>query len=255
MAPRPITPETISSRTIIAAAVVGGMAIGGVAVTAWNVFRRDVAPRAVDASEATPIPKKRGHVRGEIFITANDGAIQRFGSVPVSLIPLSALQPHLDQKKASATSALQEIEPRLSATKKNLDTVTEAWSAAVTGHGTDVLERLKFAQEQKQAIESEYALILEKYNQILSGGYYFDEMPAPAATTQTNADGWFRINVPRTGEFALAAAAHRTAGDHVDSYYWLLKLPEPGSRSKPLQLTNDNTTAVASPASLILTKY
>jgi hypothetical protein len=65
----------------------------------------------------------------------------------------------------------------------------------------------------------------------------------PVKSTKTDADGKFRIEVPRFGHFALAAVASRrvSGGPYGgEKYYWLVEISPQIESSRGVMLSNDN---------------
>ena len=64
------------------------------------------------------------------------------------------------------------------------------------------------------------------------------------ASTKTDADGKFQIQVPRKGDFALLAVAD------TDTYrgkpFWMVKIPNSSTSPRKIMLTNENESDVAS---------
>jgi|SRR5438132_4745352 len=86
-----------------------------------------------------------------------------------------------------------------------------------------------------------------------SGAFYFAYFQFPIQTAETDADGKFAIEVPKTGRFVIAAQAQRSVGDHTEHYYWLQPVsPESGQRIQ--NLSNNNLTSTTGTSSLIHTE-
>ena len=77
----------------------------------------------------------------------------------------------------------------------------------------------------------------------MSGSFYFEAMPTPLRSTKTNSDGRFRLLVPGTGLYAIAATASRHVGDDVEWYYWLIDIDPKVAASQSIMLSNDNMTS------------
>lgn len=86
-----------------------------------------------------------------------------------------------------------------------------------------------------------------------SGAFYFAYFQFPIQTAETDADGKFAIEVPKTGRFVIAAQAQRSVGDHTEHYYWLQPVsPESGQRIQ--NLSNNNLTSTTGTSSLVHTE-
>ncbi len=89
---------------------------------------------------------------------------------------------------------------------------------------------------------------------VYSGAFYFAYLQFPIQTAETDADGKFAIEVPKTGKFVIAAQAQRSIGDHTEHYYWLQPVSLEGQSQRVQNLTNNNLTGTTGTSSLILTK-
>jgi hypothetical protein len=76
-------------------------------------------------------------------------------------------------------------------------------------------------------------------------------LPMPISSVKTDADGRFRLQVPRTGEFVLVATASREFGGGSESYIWAVVDSLDGKDSKQVFLSNDNLAQAYSPESVI----
>jgi hypothetical protein len=91
-----------------------------------------------------------------------------------------------------------------------------------------------------------------------SGAFYFSFLQSSIQTAESDADGRFRIEVPRTGNFVIAARAERwVAGypaGHTEHYYWLQPVSLEGQQERTQNLSNKNLTAATGTSSLVLTE-
>ena len=89
----------------------------------------------------------------------------------------------------------------------------------------------------------------------LASAFYFSQLPAPIATTQTDAEGRFSLAVPKKGRFVLTARASRLVpGSETESYFWLVQLPRDSRDGAPVLLSNTTLTTARSPLSLVHTE-
>jgi len=84
-----------------------------------------------------------------------------------------------------------------------------------------------------------------------SAAYWYRHLPAGFATTKTDADGRFGIQLPSRDRVALAAKAQRQTPGGPEDYYWVV-WARPGDRAEDrVFLSNDNLMTVSSPATAI----
>lgn len=67
----------------------------------------------------------------------------------------------------------------------------------------------------------------------------------PISKCKTDADGRFKLQVPKSGTYVLAAQNTRLVGDNTENYYWLLSL-DTVLDNEQLFLSNDNLLAGSS---------
>ena len=149
-------------------------------------------------------------LNGEVFIVTKGGESIKLGLVPIGLISLADLTPYLKDKETTASNELARLEPLIKTTEGNFGV---------------------------------YKMLVEEQDHYY-GGFYFDSLPLPIKSAKTDADGRFRIQVPRFGRFALAAVASRQVGEDilgVEKYYWLVEIsPQNESSRGVITLSNDN---------------
>jgi hypothetical protein len=100
----------------------------------------------------------------------------------------------------------------------------------------------------------EYSKISRELNYYYSGGFYFSYLHSQIENAETDADGKFAIEVPRTSVFVVAAQAKRSVGDSIEHYYWLQPVSLGGQQQRGQNLSSNNLTSTTGTSSLILTK-
>jgi hypothetical protein len=79
---------------------------------------------------------------------------------------------------------------------------------------------------------------------------FFELLPArPVATTKSDSDGKFTMELPRPGEMVLGATTDRKLLKSTEHYYWMVKVTPEAETS--ITLSNDNLADSGSPQSLI----
>jgi hypothetical protein len=84
-----------------------------------------------------------------------------------------------------------------------------------------------------------------------SGHFYFSHLGSPIETAETDADGKFVIEIPKTRAFVIAAQARRSVGDTTERYYWLQPVSLEGRQQRVQNLSNNNLTSTTGGPSLI----
>ena len=69
---------------------------------------------------------------------------------------------------------------------------------------------------------------------------YFTSLSTPLAISKTDADGKFSFQMPTKGESILVAQAQRQVTDHVEKYFWLIRVHSDGNPTMQVMLSNDN---------------
>lgn len=60
-------------------------------------------------------------------------------------------------------------------------------------------------------------------------------------TSETDADGNFKVRIPKRGNFVAIATAQRTIeGSQVENYYWVVPISLNGQSTGEIHLNNDN---------------
>jgi hypothetical protein len=87
-----------------------------------------------------------------------------------------------------------------------------------------------------------------------SGAFYFPYFQFPIQTAESDADGKFALEVPKTGRFVIAAQAKRSVGDSTERYYWLQPISLEGKQQLTQNLSNNNLTSTTGSSALIHTQ-
>lgn len=197
-------------------------------------------------------------VDGEVFVVTKGGQNIKLGLVEVVLIPMETLTPHLDARRAEMTNAFARLDPQIQAEEAEVQRLEQEERALYQPYLNDILNREKerayrTAEEATSKAREKASDLREEEWTFMSGAFYFDSLPSPLRGTKTNSDGRFRLLVPASGNYAIAAAASRHVMDDVEQYYWLLKIDTKAGSSQTIMLSNDNMTSSGSGESLIRT--
>ena len=211
--------------------------------------------RAPGVASPPPPQAPPGPLTGSISLTPP-------GGVRVSAYPLAALEPVLARETADAQAARSRLDPQIEAAANERATrVSEAQAALKTLREADpadpLIASLRFAnQEAKAAVktaEDDYRYLVDERAAAAGGEFYFHGLPAPAVTTDTDAQGNFTLTMPPGDEpYAVAASGRETAGDgSVRSRYWLVRL-SPAQRAGRDGLRPDDGNVSSSAAGSLI---
>jgi sRNA-binding protein len=170
--------------------------------------------RASEAYRTSP----KGTLSGQVFVSSREGENFKLGAVQVGLFARDAIDTLLTAAKKQADIKIQQLSPPVGAAK------------------------------------DEYQKILASRDFYYSGAFYFGLLLDPIHVTESDADGRFAIEVPKTGTFVIAAKAQRTVGEYTEHYYWLQPVSLEGEQQLTQNLSNNNLTSTTGTSSLIVTQ-
>jgi hypothetical protein len=107
-------------------------------------------------------------------------------------------------------------------------------------------EAVEGGREPLEAAQNKCSELRNELSVYYSGAFYFEYLKSPIQTAETDADGRFVIQIPRTGAFVIA-----TQGEHC---YWLQPVSLEGKQQLTQNLSNSNLTSTTGTSSLIFTK-
>jgi hypothetical protein len=73
-----------------------------------------------------------------------------------------------------------------------------------------------------------------------SDAFWFSLLQSPIQTAETDAEGKFELQVPRTGKWVIAAHGQRMTWNRIESYYWLQPVSLDGQHKRVQNLNNNN---------------
>jgi hypothetical protein len=168
---------------------------------------------------------------------------------------LPAMKKYADYKIQQLSGAVAEAKAAQDQAEANQKTASGAVTQAIRKGRRDYR-----GAEERDAIQAvaiarqQYSEINDKLNYCYSGGFYFAALQSPIHAAETDAEGKFVIEVPRTGRFVIAAQARRSVGDYTEHYYWLQPVSLEGQQQLTQNLSNNNLTSTTGTSSLVLTK-
>jgi hypothetical protein len=229
---------------------------------------------------------EKGTLSGQIFVATNARANVKLGAQRVSLfardaidVLLAGLRNFADAKieqlrldiaatataEEQAEAAVEQAEAALKqaeATEEKDRELYERGFATADGGGAakaakeaanaarGALNRARqAANTARQQIES----LLAEEAFYYSGRFHFSHLQSPIQTAETDGEGRFVIQVPRTGAFVIAVDTERMVWDNTEIYYWLQPVSLEGRQQGVQNLSNNNLTETTGTSSLIRT--
>jgi hypothetical protein len=73
-----------------------------------------------------------------------------------------------------------------------------------------------------------------------SDAFWFSQLQSPIQIGETDAEGKFELQLPRTGKWVIAAHGQRMTRNRIESYYWLQPVSLDGQHKRVQNLNNNN---------------
>ncbi len=235
---------------------------------------------------------EKGTLSGQVFVATQGRENVKLGAVRVSLFARDAIDVLLTGLKAFADAKIEQVRKRLAAAKTAMEQAEAeeqqaeaarqqaevAWQQA-DAYKNEVSrnDARDFPRWEKQAADAakrnlntarqaaesarktadtareRYSYILPEESIYYSGAFYFKYLRSPIQTAETDGEGRFTIQVPRTGAFVIAVQTERMVWDNTEIYYWLQPVSLEGRQQGVQNLSNNNLTETTGTSSLIRT--
>jgi hypothetical protein len=173
---------------------------------------------------------------GDVFIVTKGGENFKLGLVNVAVFSDTSIQPFIQTKLQTETTELVRLNTildKLDNEATELGNEKQAWPKKVNN---------KIVQnwtDRSMAIYKEEEQVHEELGPHLRGSFLFSDLPSATATTKTDANGKFILNL-EPGKYVLAASASRMVGDTTEKYYWFISIAVDSIQQKRIMLSNDN---------------
>jgi hypothetical protein len=222
------------------------------------VKKLEASSKEAEAVKVSSSVAKEYTIDGAVFIVTKGGESYKLGLVELMFFNDAILRQKLEALKTDQTKELKRLQTehhaateKVEMLKQKYDSAQKAWLDSTSN------ERLS-AQYDSARNEWTAAVVVEArasaaVSNSLSGRFFFKSLPIPAATTKTDADGRFKMILPKTGSYCIAAQASRSVGNKQESYFWVLPVEFDSTGKATLSLNNDNTTSSGDKLSLIQT--
>ena len=158
------------------------------------------------------------------------------------------LQSDLAAAKAAEQQTRAELEQATATEKKNEELYKKGYGGSTGATAVSVAkEAASRAKEAHASAKEQVESLLRKLRYYHSQDFYFSHLRSPVLTVESDADGKFTIQVPRTGEYVIAAQTERLAPKETERYYWLQPVALNGQQQAVLNLSNLNLYLVRTP--------
>jgi hypothetical protein len=126
------------------------------------------------------------------------------------------------------------------------EAIRSAWRGATALGGGAATSASPF-----KTLQSEESLQKEELY-YYSDEFFFSQLTSPIQAAETDAEGNFTMQMPRTGTWVIAARAQRLVGkEKIESYYWLQPVSLEGQDQGAQNLSNTNLEGATGISSLI----
>jgi hypothetical protein len=201
-----------------------------------------------------PPPNPNGEVTGTVLVVTKGGRNHKLGSAVVYAIPEDALKKHLERKTREA-----EVESRK--LQREIERLTSMLGMAKTEEDRlwKILQRdesdsrkadaWRFVYNKAKATTQQIEDLQARRQHLQTGEYFLDGLPSAIFTAKTDAEGRFKLTIPRRGRFGVVACGSRELLKGKETYFWFVWVSLDGEPLKRLKLTNDNLMGAGSPDS------
>ena len=222
-----------------------------------------LAEAAIPHDVSTPAPAAKAcRLTGTISLAAPGGEPLKFAGVRVLAFSLESLQPLLAQNDARVQADLSRLEPQLKAAEAEKNARQEAAKSALqdsldAAPSNPLYGALSFAAKQARmdvnTAQANYQYLLDQRAEAMDGNFYYRDLPAPLAESQTNPDGVYTLDLPAGGQYAVAARVSQTGIIGTQTHYWLVKTQLQDGVKASLPLTEHNAASSDSADTLMHT--
>jgi hypothetical protein len=185
------------------------------------------------------------NVAGQVFIVTKEKETVNLAQIHVGLFSEDQIDAAIAALTLKAKSAEKELQPALDAQSANCSKLQDEVDAGSSN------PNLKDAARKLSDAMDEYKATLLKFYSYRSQAYYISGFPDPIAKADSDTDGKFSLQVPKTGSWVLEGAGQQSVDGKVEQFFWLKEVsPDEVARNQVI-LNNDNLSGVYSEGSLI----
>ncbi len=208
---------------------------------------------------------EKGTLSGQVFVATKGRENVKLGAVQVSLFArdalndlragLSAFVAAKRERLQLDIAAVEEEEKQAEAAEEQAKTAEEQAKAelqqaiivkqavgAAQAALNEAREAVRRAADATAAAKRKIDPLSDEDAWYHSVKFYFLHLRSPIRTVDTDGDGKFTIEVPRTGFFVIAAQADRMVWGSWENYHWLQPVSLDGQQQRVQNLSNSNVT-------------
>ena len=192
-----------------------------------------------------------GELAGDVFVVAADGKRHSLGSVVLNAIPEHALTEHLERKTAQSKVESGKLQREIDALAPILGEAqaeeARLWDIQKRDESNvQKANAWSLVYNKTKNLAGQLADLHAKQEHLTSGEYFFQDIPSPISSAQTDADGKFTLLIPRDGRYGIVARAVRELGEKKETYCWFVWASLNGDPLGRLVLNNDNLVGAGS---------
>ena len=201
----------------------------------------------VDNAHAFP----DGELVGDVFVIAADGQRHPLGSVVLTAIPEHTLTEHLERRTAQRERENGKLQSEIDALGATLEKAQaeedRLWNIQKSDE-SDVQKANAWSlvYNNTKKLTRQLEILRAQQNDLKSEEYFFQDIPDPISSAQTDADGKFTLLMPRDGRYGVVARASRELNGKQETYGWFVWVSLGGDASKRLVLNNENIVGAGS---------
>lgn len=208
-------------------------------------------PRLGDAHDAVD-----GELTGHVVFPGGRNRRNAFGSIAVRAIPEDVLKPHLERRMRQCELERGKLRSEIDALAITLANARadeeRLWNIQKQDESSvEKANAWSLAYNTTKTITRGFENLQARWQRLTSGEHVLDDLPTAIARATTNADGEFRLAVPRHGRFGIVARASRDDGEDKQTYLWVVWISLDGQPAKRLVLDVDNIAGAGSPDSAL----
>ena len=197
-----------------------------------------------------------GELTGDVFVAVKRKRRHPLGAVVVHAIPEDALKPHLArraaQRERESGKLRREIDALATTLAKARAEEDRLWH--IQNEDESSLNKAKawsLAYNTTKKITRQLEELQTRWQHLTSGEHFLHDLPPAISSAKTNADGAFRLALPRDGRFGIVARASGDGREDEQPYLWFVWISLDGEPAKRVMLNNDNMVGAGSPDSVL----
>jgi hypothetical protein len=192
-----------------------------------------------------------GELTGDVFVVVRRKKRHSLGAVAVHAIPEDVLREHLErraeQREFESGRLRREIDALAATLAKARAEEDRLWNIQREDESNlGKANAWSVAFNNTKKITRQLEDLRTRWQQLTSGEHFLQDLPSGIASATTNADGAFKLAIPRYGRYGIVARASRELREEEQTYLWFVWVSLDGEPAKRLVLNNDNIVGAGS---------